>query len=186
MNPAGFSETASFGDLKAVLHEPSPPPPTPPGLEEGDVRTVMKAEATHLFLCPPQQHCFPLFYNLGQDSVWRAIPGLKTVNRKTTDLSNSILLMKKWNAREVLPLGKQNHRPSWKHKQDKERSSASRASFLLGDPQFLKKILFIHLRETERTQVGGGQAEKEGEEQGARCGTWSRTWESWPELKANA
>lgn len=49
-------------------------------------------------------------------------PGLKILKRKITDVSNSILLMKRVSAREVLSLAKKSYKSSWWQKWDKKSS----------------------------------------------------------------
>lgn len=83
-----------------------------------------------------------LALQLGERFCVKDYPWLKNIKEKTTDSSNSILLMKKRSAREVLLLTKKNHRPRWRHQWYKKGASASPASFLPGDPTFLSLMKF--------------------------------------------
>lgn len=108
--------------------------------EGGSPATWGKRQGQRSETCSHVHHWFPFLYDLGKDFLWRLSPGLKIFNRKTTGLSNSIFLMKKQSAREVRPIAKLNHGPHWRHKWDEKNSSASRTSFLSGDPKFLRVL----------------------------------------------
>lgn len=130
MDPAGSSEPAWPGDLRAVF------PWASLQLEQGDEE---RDQGTRERPAPALTTAAMLALTLqsGERFPVKGYPCFKNSKEKATGLSNSILPMKKWSAREVLPPAKQNYRPRWRHQWDKNSASASRATFLPGDPTFL-------------------------------------------------
>lgn len=138
MKPEGSSERAWSGDLKAVLWGLPRWSRATWGERQGQRRALAPMLTTAALLSFSLQfeqrfhlkkttNHFLVFWL--RSSVKKITPGLKEhIFKKPMDGSNSVLVMEKLNAREVLPLVKQRlSRHNW----DKNRSCASCASYSL-------------------------------------------------------